>query len=221
MRIFFTLFSLFILAMQLRGQSQTNIQSDYSSFKKSHAIFDEKQITGSPYLTKRFTPATILRTDGTEIKDFKLRYNIYKNTMEFEKNGEVLAIANPATVQKIFMDGKIFTYSNYAISKNVNSSYFEVLYEGSYQLLKKYEVTINEPTEKAYSLDSVRFVRKSPQFYLRSSDGMAHLFYSQKSLIKVLQPISQNVIDQIHVHKINAKDEKQLIELMHYIDQKN
>jgi hypothetical protein len=43
------------------------------------------------------------------------------------------------------------------------------------------------------------------------------LVYSQKTLIKVLQPIPQNVIDYIKSNKINTKDENQLIDLMKYM----
>ncbi len=179
---------------------------------------DEKEIAGSPYLDKQFQPSYLIKIDGSEIRDMLLRYNIYNDQMQFKKDGKVLSIVLPNEVVRINMGGKVFIYKSFMTAKNVSAGYFQVMYEGDYQLLKKEQVTLISPSEKTHSGDSLRFERKSPSFYLRYGDGMAHLVNSQKNLIKTLQPIHQAVIDFIKSKKINTKDEKQLIELLEYMD---
>jgi len=178
---------------------------------------EEKDIAGSPFLDRQFQKSYILKTDGVEIKDIFLRYNLYNNNMEFKKDGKVLAIAFPSEIQRIKMGGKIFIYTRYMKPKNVDYGFFQVLYEGDYQLLKKDQVVLKSPSGKTNQNDSLRFEKLPPQFYLLYGNGMAHLVYSQKKLIKTLQPISPQVIDYIKSNKIDTKDEKQLIDLMEYM----
>jgi len=225
MRVLLLFFSIILWAFQVDGQIKSeNIGLEIS--KKNHLEFtkglkyiDEKQIAGSPYLNKQFQPSYISKINGAEIRDMALRYNIYNDQMEFKKDGKILSIALPNEVVRINMGGKVFIYKPYMTARNVSAGYFQVLYEGDYQLLKREQVKLRSPSEKTYQDDSLRFERVSPQFYLRYGDGMAHFIYSQKTLIKVLQPISQNVINYIKSNKINTKDETQLIEFMEYMDQ--
>jgi len=225
MRVLLLFFSIILWEFQVDGQIKSeNIGLEIS--KKNHLEFtkglkyiDEKQIAGSPYLNKQFQPSYISKINGAEIRDMALRYNIYNDQMEFKKDGKVLSIALPNEVVRINMGGKVFIYKPYMTARNVSAGYFQVLYEGDYQLLKREQVKLRSPSEKTNPDDSLRFERTSPQFYLRYGDGMAHFVYSQKTLIKVLQPISQNVINYIKSNKINTKDEYQLIDLMKYMDQ--
>jgi len=225
MRVLLIFFSIILWVFQVNGQIKSQdiglefAKKKHLEFSKGEKYIDEKQVAGSPYLNKQFQPSYISKINGAEIRDMALRYNIYNDQMEFEKDGKVLSIALPNEVVRINMSGKVFIYKPYITARNVSASYFQVLYEGDYQLLKREQVKLRSPSEKTYSDDSLRFERTPPQFYLRYGNGMAHFVYSQKTLIKVLQPISQNVINYIKSNKISTKDEKQLIELMEYMDQ--
>lgn len=226
MKTFLITFSIMLWALLIYGQntnSSSNLGYEVSRAKrfedhKKDKYIDEKQIAGSPYLDKQFQPSYISKINGAEIRDMVLRYNIYNDQMEFKKDGKVMSIALPNEVVRINMGGKVFIYRPYMTARNVSASYFQVLYEGDYQLLKREQVKLTSPSEKIHLDDSLRFERTSPQFYLRYGDGMAHLVNSQKNLIKTLQPIPKAVIDFIKSNKINTKDEKQLIELLEYMD---
>ncbi len=174
----------------------------------------EKDIAGSPFLDRQFQESYILKVNGAEIKNLPLRYNLYNNSMEMIQNGQILTISFPSEIQRINMGGNVFIYAKYTTSKKIGFSFFQVLYEGDYQLLKKDLVILKTPGNTG---DSLRFERSFPQFYLRYGEGMAYLINSQKSLIKRLQPLPLSTIDFIKSNKINAKDEKKLMELMEYI----
>lgn len=177
-------------------------------------LVSEKDIAGSPFLDKQFQKSYILKVNGAEIKNLPLRYNLYNNSMEMIQDGQVLTISFPSEIQRINMGGNVFIYAKYTTPQKIGFGFFQVLYEGDYQLLKKDQVILKTPDNTG---DSLRFVRSFPQFYLRYGEGMAYWINSQKSLIKRLQPLSQSTIDYIKSNKINAKDEKKLMELMEYI----
>lgn len=210
---------------QVANHSETkDVGYDFAKLKnhilnQGNKYLDEKDIAGSAYLYKQFQPSYILKINGAEIKDMPLRYNIYNDQMELKKDGKVMSIALPNEVERINMGGKVFIYKPFRTAKNVSAGYFQVLYEGDYQLLKKEQVKLRSPSDKTNPDDSLRFERTFPQFYLRYGNGMALFIYSQKTLIRVLQPISQDVIDYIKSNRIKTKDENQLIDLMEYMDQ--
>lgn len=230
MRLFLIILPIFIFTFQVNGQivkptKPEDIGFEVARIKNSELnrgkrYLSENEIAGSPYLDKNFIPASIVKTNGTEIKDMSLRYNIYNNTMEFKKEGKVLSIALPSEIFKIRMGGQIFVYSPYMTEKNVSSGYFQVLYEGRYHLLKKYEVVLKRPSEsRPQPNDSARFLNSPPHYYLRYGNGMAHLIDTQKKLIKFLQPIPQGLINYIETNKIKMRDEKQLMELMELLEE--
>ena len=82
------------------------------------------------------------------------------------------------------------------------------------------EDVMQEAFLKAFTnpADSMRFEQTEPLYYLRYGKGIAHLAYSQKTLIKTLQPIQQNIVNYIKSNKINTKNEAKLIDLMNFID---
>lgn len=227
MRSFLIILSIIFLSFRVNGQVGNPPELNGVMFEvaKSKSLekdkkgknLSEKDIAGSPYLDKQFHESTIIKTNGVKIKDMPLRFNIYNNNMEFKKDGQVFAIAFPSEIQRINMSGKIFIYARYMTPKNVSFGFFQVLYEGDYQLLKKDHANLKTP-DKTNPDDSLRFVKDDPSYYLRYKDGMAHLINSQKALIKRLQPVSQEIIDYIKSNKINTKNEKQLIDLMQFIE---
>lgn len=230
MRLFLIILPIFIFTFQVKGQIVKPTEPEDVGFEiakiknlefnRGKKYLSENEIAGSPYLNKNFIPASIVKTNGTEIKDMSLRYNIYSNTMEFKKEGKALSIAFPSEIFKIRLGGKVFVYSPYMTEKNVSSGYFQMLYEGRYHLLKKYEVVLKMPSEtRTQSDDSARFVSTPPHYFLRYGDGMAHLIDSRKKLIKFLQPIPQGLINYIETNKIKMKDEKQLMELMELLEE--
>ena len=224
MRTVLTILTIILWIFQVEAQiASPSLPTDvgYEVAKLKHLATNEKgkpiaekEIAGSPFLDKQFQKSYILKVNGAEIKNLPLRYNLYNNSMEMIQNGQVLTISFPSEIQRINMGGNVFIYAKYTTPKKIGFGFFQVLYEGDYQLLKKDRVVLKTPDNTG---DSLRFERSFPQFYLRYGEGMAYWINSQKSLIKRLQPLSQSTIDFIKSNKINAKDEKKLIELMEYI----
>lgn len=217
------LFLTFIVKAQTKtGMDLTKLDYELSKLKnltssKEGKNLSESEVAGNAYLDKQFQKSYVLKKNGAEIKDMQLRYNLYNNSMEMIQNGQILVISFPSEIKRINMGGKVFIYAKCMTPIKIGFSFLQMLYEGEYQLLKKDQVILKEPV-KANQEDSLRFVRIAPQYYLRYSEGTAYLINSQKSLIKRLQPIPQQIIDYIKSKKIKAYNEAELIDLLKFIE---
>ncbi len=225
MRHLILFISIFIWVFQVNGQdSHVDKLKDIgytikkNNFIEGNKTLTEDQIAGSPYLNRQFTKSLIIKEDQSEIRDIPLRYNIFSNRMEFKQNGTVLYIADAYAIKRIILGDKVFVYARYMTSRNIKASYFQCLTEGKYQLLKMYKIAFKSSDNKADNPKSNRFENEPPNYYFRYRNGMSHLIKSQKELIKILQPIPDEIVNYIREKKINPKNEQQLIDLMNYAD---
>ena len=227
MRIWFPALSIIFMAGTAWGQQRElkqvqkigiEMSKNMSFNSNDRTLVDEKSISGTPYLDNNFRESYILKVNGVELKDMRLRYNIYSDNMEFRKDGQTFVVAFPSEIHRIKTGGKNFVYAQYVSQGKIDHGYFEVLHEGDYQLLKKYVTTL-KISEKRDSEDSLRFVRQSPVYYFRRGEGRIYPILTQKQLTKIIQPVHQSVIDFIKANKINGKDELKLIRLMEFLEE--
>ena len=216
------LLSIFLLSLQVKGQNLKELNSEtlleiQKPSNQNRSGHSENQLDGSSP-DDQFIPAVIIRNDGTEIKDIALRYNVVSNTMQFKRNGTILNIYETNKIKRIILGDKVFVYAPYNESKRIRLSYFQLLNEGKYQLLKMYKVVSDGTAEKPMANDFSSYENTTHYYYLRYGDGMANLIDSQKRLIKILQPVPQEVIDYILKYNIKATNERELIDLMDYIN---
>ena len=211
--------------MFCNGQIVTDFKSVMEKIHRQKMISglnnDENQISGNPYLNNQFKSCLIIKTDGSEIRDMSLRFNIFRNAMEFKQKETILEIADPTLISRIVFDSCVFIYAPYTIASKIRLGYFQLLTEGKYQLLKMYKVDFNEKSkinDVGPTSVSNRFESMQPDYYLRYGSGMAYLINSQKGLIRVIQPISQEIIDTILQKKINIRNETELINTVIYIN---
>lgn len=222
MRLVLVILSVFLLYLQVNAQKFQEFNSeDLIKIQKlsnqNRSDHSGNQLAGSSP-DSHFIPAVIIRNDGTEIKDIALRYNVFTNTMQFKRNGTILDIYETNKIKRIILGDKVFVYAPYNESKRIRLSYFQLLNEGKYQLLKMYKAVQDGTAEKPMANDFSSYEKATPYYYLRYGDGMANRIDSQKKLIKILQPVPQKVIDYIQKYNIKPTDERELIDLMEYIN---
>lgn len=216
MRSFFIFLLAFIFAFNSSGQSREAFNSMERIAHQGLRIIEEQQISGNPYLDREFKPALIVRTDDSEITNMSLRYNIFKNIMEFKQKETLLYIADPITIDHIILDNNVFVYAPYKASKKIKRSYFQLIASGNFQLLKKYNSVLKKSDPKEGT--PTRFEDSKPDYYLRYKDGTAKQITTRKELIKIIQPISKEIIDYIQQQKIKVYDETELISTIKYIN---
>lgn len=225
MRFLFTLLQIIIFTLFCNGQIVTDFKSVMEKIHQQKMISGpnngENQISGSPYLGNQFKPCLIIKTDRSEIRNMSLRFNIFRNTMEFKQKETILEIADPTLISRIVFDSCVFIYAPYTKANKIRLGYFQLLTEGKYQLLKMYKIDFKEKSkinDVGPTSASNKFESMQPDYYLRYGSGMAYLVNSQKGLIRAIQPISQEVIDTLLQKKINVHKETELINIVIYIN---
>lgn len=159
-----------------RGEGPRHTQKTYADFG------------GSPYLNATFVPGTIVRENGETYTNIPLRYNIYDDQIEFKhKEDLVLTIANPAEFTEINIDGAKYIYLQTSAGKGRTKGYFELLENGTVQLLKKHAVSMKEAEPAKPFKDPVpaAFVAK-PATYFLLVEGEIFEIANDKSLLEAL-----------------------------------
>jgi hypothetical protein len=217
MRLLFIILSIIIWSLQVNGQNLP--ETDMLKKFQDETIRNPKppskaQHFESVYLDKHFTLGTVLKNDGTVIEEVPLRYDISRHTMQFIREGIILDIIAPVTIKRITFGDKIFIYAPYNADKKIKRSYFQVMNEGKFQLLKMYNVAFKESGVKTENVDS--YLPNLSSYYLRFDDNIANLFNSKKKLIRLLQPIPTKIIEYIEKNLTSINNEKELIDLLTY-----
>jgi hypothetical protein len=181
----------------------------------------EKDIEGSPYLNAKFVSGTILKKNNVKFKEIPLRFNIYDNSVEFHQEGKILKIADPENVIEVKIGTDKFVYSTFSVSKKLDRSFFQVLCEGKYRLLKLYKIKVNGLDGNRGSFlpnDVPEFSRLPDEYYLLYRNGTAQQITNRKKLIKLLQPAPDKIVEFIKSDKFNFANEKQLIQLVESVN---
>ncbi|MFA5328623.1 MAG: hypothetical protein WC384_12600 [Prolixibacteraceae bacterium] len=130
-----------------------------------------------------------------------------------------MEIADPQTIDRILLDDEIFVYSRYSAFGKLKLSYFHLLNEGKYQLLKKYNVHLKR-SDATHGFENphqkMEFENMPPTYFFRYRNGTAHAISSKKALIKILQPIPEEIEKYIQNNLTNPKDEVQLLDILTY-----
>lgn len=179
-----------------------------------------EDVTGSPFLIDSWSPGTVKFTSGVSYKDkLFLKYNVKDDELYFRgKNEEPLlfvdsvaefVIGDPSGANRHFRNGykSIDGYSN--------KSFFEVLADGSVQLLKKTKKTILE--SKAYNSPTTErnFVEVN-QYYLLKSGKSIPVKKDKKSVLAVLNDKEPALEKYIEDNNLKVKNDSDLSKLVIY-----
>lgn len=179
-----------------------------------------EDVTGTPYLVDTWLPGTVKFANGVSYKNnLFLKYNIKDDELYFEgKNNEPLLFIDSVTEFAITNPpGVIHHYRNgyKAIGGYSDKSFFEVLADGSVQLLKKTNKTILE--SKAYNSPTTErsFVEVS-QYYLVRFGTFTPVKRDKKSILAALNDKQPALEKYIKDNGLNVKNDDDLSKLIIY-----
>ncbi|MBL7969265.1 MAG: hypothetical protein JNK09_19840 [Prolixibacteraceae bacterium] len=210
-----------------RGTAQNLNQRDRIHLNNADKLpnpviyLSEKDIEGSPYLNPQFISGTVLKKNNVKFNDIPLRFNIYSGSVEFIQDGKILNIADPENVIEVGIGIDKFIYSTFSVARKIDRSFFLLLCEGKYRLLKRYRMRIKGmDSENVPILQSAtpQFVRLPDEYYLLYRNGTAQQITNRKKLIKLLQPAPDKINEFIASDKFDFSDEKQLIQLVESVN---
>lgn len=186
---------------------------------------EQPYVKGTPYLTEFYKEAEI--SDYKNVNIPPLRYNAFKDEMEFERAGEIYYVP-----KKIGMVVVLNSLGNKEVYKNLryldgnrqNAGFLiEVFNEdGEYSLYKKESVKYVESKDAFTSYVSERpaeFVRNKSEFYLVNNDFLGKKIPSRRKELLNLFPDDQDeILEFIKKNKISISKEADLIKLVRYLN---
>lgn len=185
------------------------------------------------YVFNEFTPG-IVRLKTGQVSAQVLNYNILTNEMIFNNNGKYMAIADPGSVDTVYINDRKFI--------PLNKKFYEVLVESDLPLLQEFTASILEPgASLGYGVSSRSaastsyksiianggayklalpsgFTVKPGYLFWIMKDGQLEKISTTKQLIKIF-PAKKDVInDAIKRNDLKLSKREDIIMLIRFIE---
>ena len=174
---------------------------------------------GNPYLDENFIEGVMVVDDTIRVRNFPLRYNLFKQNMEFISKDEIYYIINPFRVNYLEFDKKKFLYICYADKGDDFNGYFEVLEEGKCDLYRRYTCRLEEGYyNKALSAGdrSYKYVKFEHYYMSKDNEPAVKIKAKKGSLFKIMTENKDEIDNYIKENKLKLSKEEDLIKLVNY-----
>lgn len=197
------------------GLYSGDVMNFYNEVSRNQAmeVFDLSRVDGSPYLVNEFETGELVTKDSVQYAGLALRYNIYNDVIEFEKNDlEIELNPNFPMLYAVIGDDIFVAASN-------RDGYFRVVSTGKVYLLEKLKLKYADAKEasgyQAAKRPSFRPLRSD--FYIQKGlGGDVVKVESKNDLLGALADSEQEVASFIKSEKIKAGSEDDLKKLVDY-----
>jgi hypothetical protein len=215
-----------ICCISLTGQEWINVY-DELRFKSrmgnehSSARDTYDNIEGTPFLNDRFVKGSLVTTDSIMFKNVPLRYNIFKDEMEF-KFGEgdpPRIIGNPRSFLFFYLEDQTFTYLTFIENNKPGQGYFEVLNQGQCQLLLRRQTAYAEPEKARGYIESrpARFEQRRNAYYLKFGKqlpGAVNL--NRRDVLRAFGDKQEEIAGYAKENKLSFRNLEDLIKITRY-----
>lgn len=220
-KVVFFQFSL-LLGFMVNAQYNSNIDEiiNYASGVQS---FDSRfnGVVGSSYLNDEFLEVTI----GENEKIYSLRYNAFRNEMEFEKDGKLLNLLKKNGLEIFFInDNKQYRVFEYNEENKKENGFFVVAFKGnSNSFLIREQVKFYEEVKPKSGYDAYKpptLKRETDKFYYSVDSKSALKFPNKKKeIFLIFDSKSKEIEKYVKEERLNVKSKGDIIEIFKYYDQ--
>lgn len=177
-------------------------------------------VKGTPYLDETYVPAEIAFANNT--RTVPVRYNVYRDLMEYQQNGQALVLDPSATIKRVNLGAVTFVVEKYDADGKVVPGYFALLDTGKVALYSKKGVRF-VPARKGAAMDGgdqpAEFRRTPDTFYFKIGNGNLQEIRSMKSFIAALPDHQEEVNKYVKKEKISARNEQEIRQLVRYYNE--
>jgi len=175
-------------------------------------------VKGTPYLDDSYVNGTI--AFATNTRTVQLRYNAYKDLMEFQADGQARVLDPSTTIKKVNFGETTFVVEKYINEKGIQKyGYFTLLDTGKVSLFSKKSVKFT-PGLKGRALDGgdqpAEYRRNPDEFYFKVKDGEMTEIKSIKAMIAAFPDKQDELLAFAKKEKISPRDEEELVKLVKY-----
>lgn len=177
-------------------------------------------VKGHPYLFEEWTEGTVKLSNGKTYSAVSLKYNVLRDEVFFKdpKTGQLLAFVVPVVEFKLNDADKgslLFRNGYKALENATEKSYYQVVFNGGMQLLKRTSKKINE--EKPFnSASTIKSFEEITSYFLASNDTPVRIRRDKKSVLTALGKNSEALENFIKENQLNLKEENDLVRLITY-----
>lgn len=172
-------------------------------------------IEGHPFLLEQWNRGSVKFQDGKFARDIPLQFDLQNNRLYFKRNDERFEFVNPVSAFTItYLKGNdsvmVLYRSGYpSIERYSEATFYEVLAEGKYQLLRHNEKQIQE--YKFYSgATKKRFVEKDQLYVFLPTGKMARFKKDKESIIGLFPEHADTINQLISEKKLKLKKDEDI-----------
>lgn len=199
--------------------------------KVDHSPAVAESFKGSPYLYVTARPGTLTNRNGDTYEQVPLRYDLYKDCLEYSKEGRPV-ILDPADVRGfLFMDsltGQPRLFQNgfeppagFNLGKR---SYYEVLYDGPTKLLRHlkkepFNKVDGSPHNAVLHKGTYVFSTVMEEYFLLKQSRMVPIKARRSQVLGALKDQEEQLLDFIKTNNIDVGDPEGIKKVLFRYDQ--
>ncbi len=180
-------------------------------------------LDGSPYLFEDWRNGSIYMNNGDTIVSIMLRYNVYKDEMQFQNEDKIYTIGSPENIARIILDNQTFVYLNYEEEGKPKKGYFEVLSQGTTCLLQRHFPTIlaanfNVALNSGNKNDQLSLKKK---FYLKKEALVVEIDKKGKNYVSAFDLKGKDIQKFAKDNDLSFKKDEDLIQITKFANSLN
>lgn len=217
---------LFFVASTLVAQI-TNVQGLDNVVIRTKKYED---IKGTAYLYPSWSAGTLTDRNGKMYSNLLLKYDSYKDQIELNQEGQVVEVSTtnypkftlswtePGSNEVI----KHSFSSGYTVPGFTKTTYFDVVYDGKMDLLKKYKTSFVEEAVTGYGTsDPQKSFQLKVYYFVLAEDGSAkEIKLSKKSILDAFPDHAETIEGFSKENKLKLKSEGDLVQVIRFLDLK-
>lgn len=181
-------------------------------------------IEGSPFLLPDWNWGAVKFKNGKYAKDIELKFNVYNNQLFFKRGEEAFEFVLPVNEFMIGYqkegDSVAVLYRNgFPDTERTNgSTFFELLTEGKFQLLKYRFKELR--SFKPYNQSERKQFADNEQLYVYASGSITKIKKDKESVMKALPQYAEEIRAIVEREKLKLKSEADLVKLFFELNKK-
>jgi len=214
---------------QVAYSDPVNQTSIYSRTDRENAIIMDQPSTGgapgptslpmlnnSCYLEPGWTEGSVMLSNNSILENINLRYDLYHQQLQFVRDDDTLAFANPNEIKSFDLGKQHFIYTNYKSGNLVGKGYFEVVADGKCDLLVRRTVKYHLETDANPSLQQELYIRECNYYLSRNGETAMQVKISKSDVLAALSDKQQEIKQYMDVNKIKMNSCEQLKTVVDY-----
>jgi hypothetical protein len=183
-----------------------------------------EKIAGTPFLNPQFVNGSLITNDSLMYTNIPLRYNVFKDEMEFRVGDEEIPriIANPRSFLFIHVDSLVFQYLAFSDNNRPAQGYFQVLNEGPCQVMMRRRTDYAEP-KGAHGFDKAlpaRFEEKRNTYFVRFGRQLPQeVRFTRRNILKTFEEKQGAITDFVKENNLSYRSIDDLIKIAAYYNE--